>query len=205
MFDKTIEILNRFGTNSYRESYVRVLIKGTDFDKCVSFSRIMWAKTKKGQWGRGLINDEDPFKAQRIGAFGEMAFSKVLKVPVNFIYREFGQNEDFILLKKYLVDVKTSNGYPRSNSGLIRAYTNTGKKLPIKCHFYIFAYLESEDPKKREAIVNLVGFEKRNRILKREVVNAEKGDHYNYKIPYSELKSIKKFFTEYNTKISSVK
>ena len=57
MFDKTIEILNRFGTNSYRESYVRVLIKGTDFDKCVSFSRIMWAKTKKGQ----SLTAIDPF------------------------------------------------------------------------------------------------------------------------------------------------
>lgn len=174
---------------------MKITIKTNDFILCENSSKNMWANTKKGTWGRGLINDSsDPHKVERTGRLGEMAFARSFDLNVNFDYMKFGDQYDF-KLNNWKLDVKTAaRNY---GAGLIKARDASGRNIPLAKDIYVFCYVENENRLAQTANINIVGFELKENILKKELVKARKGNHLNYDISYNQLKDINKLLEIY--------
>jgi|694.fasta_scaffold18657_10 hypothetical protein len=170
----------------------KIDIADEEYEICESFSSNMWANKKTGTYGRGLANTkEDPYKVERTGKIGELAFSKVFGLPVDFTYREGGDKYDFIDASNKTIDIKTSMKRPWYDAGLIRA-TNEGKiPMNLNCDLYVFAYLLLDEKSKKQASVILIGASEKEEIIKREKFPARKGSHLNYEVPYKEMISIR--------------
>lgn len=169
-------------------------IKDKEYELCDRYSGNMWANSKPGHWGKGMINTpKDRRKAERIGRLGEMAFAKLFGASIDLSYRKNGDNKD-CTYKDKRIDIKTSSTYPRYNAGLIRAVTEHGKKLRLKCNIYVFGYLKEENREKKSATIVLVGYEEKEQIEKLELKPAILGKHLNYQIPYLHLKNIYNLF-----------
>lgn len=174
----------------------RIEISGDEYFKCEEFSQKMWANSKQGEWGRGLINDpSDRAKAERTGLLGEMAFAKIFNIPINLDYADGGEDTDFILFRHDTIDVKSAT----YNYGvaLLKAETNTGRSIQQKNDVYVFSYLEKDDAINKHAFVIIVGYEYRETILSKPKVPARKGNHKNYELSYAELKPIKILYEDY--------
>ncbi len=88
----------------------KVDIVGEEYDMCVDFSKNMWANKKKGEWGRGMMNtDADPYKTERTGIIGEMGYAKLENIPVDMMYREGGDDYDFIRNDKLILRLVIKN------------------------------------------------------------------------------------------------
>lgn len=164
-----------------------VTISGDEYISCEKAACNFWANSKKGRWGRGLINNsEDPYKVERVGLLGEMAFSKQFNIPVNFEYKQFGNETDFEIKGKTL-DVKTAARKYSYEAGLIRAQTEKGNNVALHADIYYFAYIENDDREKKVATVELVGAISKEKVLELPLSDAKIGKHKNYEVPYSDL------------------
>ena len=186
------EIVHMF---NLKKNVFFVTVENEEYDLCVQASSDMWCNTKIGEFGEGLINNkEDPRKVERTGRLGEMAFSKVFNLPIDLNYINEGDQFDFILdlpEKSYTIDVKTAaRNY---NEGLIRALDDKGHYIELKCSHYVFGYIASEDRINRKAKVGLVGWESQENIIQRPLVNAKRGKHKNFSLPYIDLLPIEKY------------
>ena len=172
-----------------------VNVSGEEYEKCEYHSTDMWANEKTGQFGLGLANSkDDPRKVERNGNFGELAFSKLFALPVDFSYKKGGDDQDFML---FGASVNIKNAIRNYESGLIRAITDKGYKLQINNNVYVFSFTKNENKELKQATIIIVGYEIKENILKRKIVPARKGDHKNYDIPYEELKPISKLYDLY--------
>jgi len=173
-----------------------VVVEGEEYEKCEAQSTNMWANSKTGEWGSGLMNNkDDPRKTERTGNLGEMAFAKVFNLPVDFSYKRGGDDQDFMLFGKHSLNIK--NAARNYGQALVKAVTDTGYPVPPKNDIYVFSYIASEDRENKRATVMLVGYEVKDAIVAREKVPAIKGKHLNYAIPYNELKPISRLFEAY--------
>lgn len=164
----------------------RVIISGELYRACDSFSKMMWANEKTGEWGGGMVNHKkDPRRVERIGCLGEMAFSEISGIPMSMEYRKGGDRHDFFLKDGTSVNVKTaSRNYGK---GLVRAVSADGYDLDLQSDMYVFGYIEKEDVLRGCSAVVLVGYETRHRIATRKIKPAMVGNHQNYEIPFREL------------------
>lgn len=173
----------------------KVCIEADEYNLCVESAQNMWANKKKGSYGKGLANTEDdPYRTERTGKLGEMAFSKLYQLPVDMSYREGGDDQDFVFNGKK-INIKTSTKKPWYAAGLVTAGHYRGTEfvpLQIKHDYYVFGYLEMEDKKANIASVVFVGGCDKNTLVNREIKRAIKGYHMNYQIPYLELTDIDK-------------
>lgn len=173
----------------------KIVIEPDEYKLCVESAQNMWANKKKGAYGKGLVNTEDdPYKTERTGKLGEMAFSKMYQLPMDLSYREGGDNQDFIC-DGIKVNVKTSTKKPWYCAGLVTAGHYRGTDfvpLEIKHDYYVFGYVEMEDKKTSTASIVLVGGCDKATLINREIKRAIKGYHMNYQIPYAELTEIDK-------------
>jgi hypothetical protein len=187
--------LIKFTHDDFERVVYKISIEQDEYKMCVESSQNMWANKKKGSYGKGLVNTEDdPYKTERTGKLGEMAFSKLYQFPMDLAYREGGDNQDFIC-NNMKVNIKTSTKKPWYAAGLVTAGHYRGNEfvpLEIKHDFYVFAYVEMEDKKANNASVVLVGGCDKATLINREMKRAIKGYHMNYQIPYSELTEINK-------------
>lgn len=167
-----------------------VEILGEEYEICDSSSSNLWANSKTGFYGSGILNKKtDPRRTERIGLLGEMAFSKITKLPYDFTYKIRGKTEDFIFNGK-TIDVKTSAKYPNYESGLIYAQNEKGKLIKIKPDYFVFSFIMEEDREKKIAKICFVGYTNREYIQTLPIVKARQGFHKNYEVPFLELKSI---------------
>lgn len=158
------------------------------YKKIEKASQNRWSSSKRGRFGRGLINrKDDPFRAERLGLLGEAALAKLIDRKVDYEYKEGGVPFDF-RLNNLKLDIKTA--HRNYGSGLIRAKTPTGVPLTLKSDIYVFGYVVSEDKLNKIAVIELVGYLEKEEIEKCNVVPAKIGKHYNYEIPYQILKPI---------------
>ena len=164
-----------------------VRVEGDNYKKCVEAAKNYWASSKKGNYGRGLINTEgDPTKVERTGLLGEMAFSIVSGLPVDFSYKKGGDKTDFILNGK-TVDVKTAASNYKANC--IKAYTPNGAYVFRELDIYVAAYIEEDNGE--YAIVNLVGYELGSIIKGFPPKGARaKGLHKNFELDHKNLKQM---------------
>lgn len=164
-----------------------IKIEGDNYLKCVEAAKNYWASSKTGGYGKGLINTKiDPIKTERTGLLGEMAFSIVTGLPVDFSYKNGGDKTDFILNGK-TVDVKTAASNYKANC--IKSYTPNGKYVFRELDIYVAAYVVEDTGE--SAVVNLVGYELGSVIKDFPPKNARaKGLHKNFELDHKKLKPI---------------
>ena len=150
--------------------------------------------TKKQDWGNGMLNsDNDPRKTERVGQFGEQAFSALSGIPTDDEVREKGNQFDFVLPDGKKAEVKCrSKDY---GAHLVRAYYDSQKsrKVVLKSDIYVFATMVKDSRDEKEpAVIALNGWATREEIESHDVVHARKGFHMNYELLDSELHDIEK-------------
>jgi len=167
---------------------LKIPIPSDLYEKCEECSKNRWSNSKKGQFGRGLINNsDDPCRAERVGLLGEAALAQFINRKVDYKYKEGGNPFDFSL-NNLTIDIKTAA--KNYGCGLIRAKTPNLTVIELKSDVYVFAYLEAENRDEQTAVVVLKGWLEKESIEKCDIVPARIGRHFNYQIKYEELKPI---------------
>lgn len=169
-----------------------IFIDEKEYLKCEEASRNRWSNTKIGGYGRGIVNSsKDPFKVERTGLLGELAFAKVFDLEVDFSYKKFGDEYDFIY-KNMKIDVKTETYLHDYHCGLIYSVSASGKKIPIKSDLYVFSFIKEDNQENKNAKVVLIGTIFKSEVEKKpdSPAKVKKLKHKNKEIPYSELHSI---------------
>lgn len=167
---------------------MKIEIPPTLYEKCDLCSQNRWSNKKKGIYGRGLINNiDDPCRAERIGLLGEAALAQYINRKVDYDYKEGGNPFDFSL-NKWKIDIKTAA--QNYGCGLIRAKNQYGDVIELTSDIYVFAYIEKDNRREKEATVILKGWLGRDDVKKCPIMPARIGQHYNYQINYAQLKSI---------------
>lgn len=167
-----------------------VNIDKEEYDICDKAAKNMWANSKKGYYGKGMLNTvEDPYKTERTGRLGEMAFGILVNQSIDDEYKHLGDTHDFFFENKK-IDVKTAAKKPSYSCGLVRAETQSGKKLDLSSDIYVFGYVINDDVNKKTAQICLVGYMKKADIIKLEPKKARRGFHKNYEVHYKTLLDI---------------
>ena len=167
---------------------IQVYISIEEYNIASKSAQEMWANSKKGNYGRGLVNtNTDPFKVERVGRLGEIAFSKIFGVPVDLGYREGGDSYDFLLNGQHY-DIKTRCQKYDPQVGMVYSFTGSGKPIPLKSDIYVFGLFE-------ESILGLhtvflAGYCTKEQLITLGPTKARRGSHYNYEIPFKNLSSI---------------
>lgn len=173
-----------------KKDCVTVKLTSEEYAYCDTASQNFWANTKKGAYGKGILNtQEDKAKTERTGLLGEMAFAKITGLAVNFDYKEGGEEHDFVC-GAGTIDIKTAAKLTRYKSMLIYAKSGRGKEIPITSDYYVAAFISHEDRDKQQATVIIVGYSTLDTILNKELVQSKMGFHFNKEIPYKELDDI---------------
>lgn len=171
-----------------------MIIEKNDYLKCINAACDMWANTKRGKWGSGVINSpNDEFRSERIGRLGEFAVAKILKITPDFKYVNGGTKFDLVYKNK-LIEVKTSDGYSKYKIGMIRAKifknkTNSYKNIPLTSDIYLFC--EAQDFFNEQlAYVCVIGWIPREKIHRIVPSRRDGLSHLNYEVKYKELNCI---------------
>ncbi len=174
--------------------YPYVEIGPEDYQIAEEAAKNMWCHSKKGFYGKGILNSaKDPYKTERIGKLGEMAFSKKFGYPMNNEYVKGGTAHDFTMKNGATIDVKTAAFYPDYKAGLIYAANAAGELVKLKSDIYVFFFLLQELKKEKTACVAMVGFCTKFFALQQELSPAIRGNHYNYMLAYDKLTPMEKF------------
>lgn len=164
-----------------------VNVTGEDYAKCSLASSEYWANTKKGAYGRGLGRTaDDPYKPVRTGMLGEMAFSILSGAKVDFDYKEFGDNHDFLYNGK-TVDIKCAMKNYRKC--LIYHKSASGKEIPLTKDIYVVGYIQSEIVGV-SADVEIVGYMTQDEVRNCPICRGIRGKHLNYEVYFNKVKKI---------------
>lgn len=175
--------------NKEEKDCILVEIEGDEYIACDNASRNFFASQKKGNYGKGLLNTEDdPYRTERIGYLGQMAFGKLIDEPVDLVYRKGGDKQDNIIANNVKVDMKCASRNYGSN--LIQKTSEYGVRQKIDKQVYVSSFLESENREEKKAEVLLVGYALKKDVLGSEVEKSPIGEHFNYKIPFEGMKPI---------------
>lgn len=188
------QIVERFfSLDSKRQECILVEISGDEYIACDEASRNFWASSKGGIYGTGLLNSaDDPCRTERIGLLGQAAFSKLIDEPVDLEYRRGGDKQDNLVCG-HRIDVKCAARNYGAN--LIQKTNEFGREQKIDKHYYVGAFLSSEDRKEKIAKIILVGFSSQRDVLAAKVSPAIRGNHINYVIPFKEMRPIEELIT----------
>lgn len=166
---------------------IRIELSPEEYTIAEDAAQNMWANKKRGNYGGGLVNtNTDPFKVERTGRLGEIAFSKIASIPIDLSYIEGGDDYDFKIQDK-LCDIKTRCQRYANQVGLIYAFTESGKEIPLTADIYIFAFLENENLTKKTTTVYLVGYCTQEMLKTWGIKKARRGSHFNYEAPFKDL------------------
>lgn len=170
-----------------------VYIDEDHYNICLDAANNYWASSKKGGYGRGLINTkDDKIKVERTGLLGEMAFHLISGLPYNFAYKKGGDKYDFIFDGKR-IDVKTA----AKDYGCICivAYNGSGVYVFRELEYYVSCYIQEDTGK--DAKVEVVGYEEGSLIKQLPIKGARaKGLHKNYELVHQNVKNIEKLLEQ---------
>lgn len=180
--------------NSKEQECIIVKVEGDEYTVCDNGSRNFWGSSKKGTYGKGLLNSvDDPHRTERIGLLGQMAFGKLTDEPVDLVYRHGGDKQDNLILGEYRIDIKcAARNY---GSTLIQKISEFGKEQKIDKHIYVCSFLHSENREDKKAEIIFVGFCLQKDVLNAKISLARKGKHINYEIPFEKMRSISTLIT----------
>ncbi len=175
--------------NGEERECIFVEIVDEEYIACDKASYNFWGSSKRGTYGKGLLNSENDLKrTERIGLLGQMAWGKITNEPVDLEYRRGGDKQDALIFGKYKLDIKCASYNYGVN--LIQKINEFKGPQKIDKDVYVSSFLHSEDRKAKIAVICLVGFSLQEDVLKAKVVPARRGNHINYEIPFEKTKSI---------------
>lgn len=184
--------------NGKEKDCIIVEVEDDEYVACDNASRNFWSSSKKGMYGKGLLNSEnDPYKTERIGLLGQMAFAKLIDEPVDLIYRLGGDKQDNLILGKFKLDMKCAARNYGAN--LIQKTNEFGKEQKIDKHVYVGSFVDSDKFEEKKAKIILVGYCLQKDIFEAKIAPARKGKHINYEIPFEEMRPIAKLITTINS------
>lgn len=167
---------------------VVVEITPSEYRACVASSENQWSNQKKGQYGTGMIRtDFDPYKPNRIGKLGEVAFAKAFGGAVDMGFKRYGDKYDLKVGGK-TIDIKTAAS--KHGSLLVRERTEKGKTIKPTKDLYVAACLLVEDPVRSTATVALLGFCSNEALRAAPLVQGVRGQHMNRQLHYNELQPV---------------
>jgi hypothetical protein len=170
-----------------------VKLSEKQYDFCKLNSSNMECSNNKGIFGRGLINTvQDPYKVERRGYLGEVAFGVLTNAPT-FIGRKKGGDIDDFYLNNFKTDIKATS-YP--GSMLIKSVNENQTSVYLKSDIYVSAYL-IEVPEYRRAGVLFVGYATGDFVKNMPDFPAKKGKHQNKEIPWNKLLPMKNLLKLY--------
>jgi len=182
----------RLDAISSSDDAISVVVKGVEYDVAKEYSSKMWSNSKRGEWGVGLANSvRDPFRVERVGLLGEIAFAKIFGLSVDLTYRPSGDDQDFKLFNCLSVNVKTSTR--NYGCGLVKVRSETGIDIPLRQDIYVFGYVDFDFPAFKTSRIVLVGCASRGKLENCPLTPALKGHHVNRRIEYGELTSMVEF------------
>jgi len=166
---------------------IKVDLSSSEYAIAEYAAQNMWANKKRGNYGRGLVNtDTDPYKVERTGRLGEIAFAKIMNTPLDVSYIEGGDHYDFVINKlKY--DVKTRCQKYSQQVGIVYAYSESGIEISLSSDIYVFAFLENEHLMEKTVTVYLVGYCDQTTLKEFGLRKARRGRHFNYEAPFKNL------------------
>jgi len=175
-----------------------VNITGKQYKLCDKTSHNYWANKKKGNYGKGQLNSEnDTRKTERTGLLGEMAFSIITGLDVDFSYKEYGDNYDFITKKGTKIDVKTSH---EEYNNMWIYYKKNGKLIDWKKEkdYFIQALIIDDNYQLEEAKIKFIGCISSNKINKYKERWIRPSPRFNsnwinIEVPYTWLHSFSAF------------
>lgn len=163
-----------------------ITINANEYKLCDKGSKNYWCSSKKGIYGRGILNTEnDPYRVERIGNLGEFAFAKYMKLdPPAFEYKKGGDDYDF-LINGHTIDVKCA----RKDYGaiLIKCETEKGTDVFQKCDIFVCSHVIEDD--RKTASVRLVGWVTLDYVLslpKKESPHW-RSQHKNYEVNFNSV------------------
>lgn len=163
---------------------LKCVVEGKDYEVCEDPK--MWSSGKPGEYGKGIANTtDDPLKVERTGKLGEVALSQIIQLPVDFAFKENGDNYDFIM-DGFTVDIKTATRLPNYEASLMQAVNSYKRAIPLKCDYYVASYISVDDRANKRAEVIIVGVIDKNTIQRLPKVPAKKGEHLNYELNYND-------------------
>lgn len=186
----TIKIEKVLIDGNYKK-YYHIHIDQNKYKVCIKASMNMWSSEKKGcKYNEGMLNTKkDPYRTERIGRLGEMAFGILVEQPIDDTYIKYGDKMDF-LYKGKKINVKCSTKYNKNEICFVRGIDSFGKKIELIQDIYVFSYLKNEDSKKEIANVVIMGYQTKEFIENKKLIKSTLDDHYNYVLSYSELLDI---------------
>lgn len=167
---------------------INVNVTGEEYIVCDEYSQKRWSNKKTGTFGGGILNtDDDPYRTERTGLLGEVAFAKLTGLPVDLGYHELGDECDF-RFDNATLDVKTAAKLPKYRAGLIRVEGINGVEIELKSDLYVFGFVCCDNRKKKLGSVTFVGYQRRDWILEYGSVKPGKaGGWKNLEVPYEKM------------------
>lgn len=164
-----------------------VRVSGEEYEVCEATSHggNYKANSNPGKFGKGLISvDGDEFRTARTGLIGEMAFAKVMSLPVDVGFRPFGDESDF-MLEKYKTDIKCHYGLYRTDPYNFEQHTTErGTVKQVRKDLYVQSFLEHEDRAAKTAQVVFVGYYTKRMVERSEKVTSARGAFLNHKLTF---------------------
>jgi len=171
---------------------MEITIKGKTYLACEEASKNRWSR-KKGnyKYAKGLLNSaQDPYKTERIGLLGEMAFGLLINLKPDLEYREGGDDYDFIY-NDQTIDVKTAAKKPPLYYNLLikACEGNNLIKAKLKSDIYVQAYLQEEYRDKGWATIGFIGFVRAENIDTKTLHQSrqQNSSHKNYEFPFNQM------------------
>jgi len=184
--------IQRYFWDGYPKDCIIVDLSGEEYAVCDAASNHMACNYKKGTYGRGMANTkDDKRRVERTGLLGQMGLAKLIHEPCDLKYRPRGDEQDFLVLDKFKLDVKCACYDYKCN--LIKKMDEEGKPQIIDKHIYISSYMQEEDRKAGTCQIHFVGFFTLNDVLKSRVARGRKGSHINYEIYFRNARPITSF------------
>ena len=167
-----------------------------------------WSKKNNEfyRWGSGILNSgKIPYKAELVGILGEIAFSKISKIPVDDEYKSCGNNSDFkasIDLTQRDVDIEVKTRLKDYGDVYLKRYDENSKIVPLKSDIYVFCHLKTKwniiedfigkESKDDIILVCVDGVISKKKLSKKPIQPAFNGTHKNIVCSTSELADINK-------------
>lgn len=145
------------------------------------------ASKKTGKCKKGFSgNIHDPFKADRTGLLGELAFSIWSHLEMDTSTDGFDKGWDFMWKGKAL-DVKTKiyrKGKVHDHDyNMLIKFTEHGRKIPLHSEIYVSAVCIAEDRKNKTATVRLDGWISREEIQSAKyITETDDGTDWNWNV-----------------------
>lgn len=161
---------------------IKVTIGQKDYVEVLEAAKNRKCNSKTGNWGGGFVK-----YPSLTGCLGEKALSIYTGLPVDFSFKERGDEGDLIC--PYKLELKTAT----RNYGelLVRAIDKDGNKKDLNADYYIAAYIEKIYGIERSKVVEviLVGWCSREYLVNKPLVPARRKSllHKNKVVPYTEL------------------